>query len=135
WPAPNSAWSVGNSEQIGHWDGAAWDVATGPVRYYNAQPDDLFGVAFADATTGWAVGSTGLILDHSGHGWRRDGAVAANGSPVTSALYTVAAVPGGAVAAGADGTVLVLRGGAWQVDSGADRKSTRLNSSHVKISY
>ena len=117
WPTPKSAWAVGNNEDIFHWDGLGWDEMTGPTRVYGGQPDNLFGVAFNSSGRGWAVGSGATILDYSGGRWRRDP------NPVgllsQTNLYTVATVPGGAIAAGGDNTVLVFRGGGWSVDADA----------------
>jgi hypothetical protein len=118
WPAMGNAWAVGNAGTLAHYDGHGWTVTYAPRTDFEAPPANLFGVAFSRAGTGWAVGSAGAILDYAGR-WRLDpGSGVLAGS---ATLYTVATIPGGAVAAGEAGTVLVFQGGSWRVDSQAEQ--------------
>lgn len=118
WPVMNSAWAVGNLGELWHYDGRRWTESFAPRADFESFPANLFSVAFAGAGTGWAVGAGGTILDHTDR-WRLDAhsGLLAGGA----ALYTVTTIPGGAVAAGEDGTVLVSQGGAWHVDGEAEQ--------------
>jgi photosystem II stability/assembly factor-like uncharacterized protein len=55
-------------------DGTNWGIAN------NNSPNDLYGVSFRNAQTGWAVGSGGIILrsDNGGQDWAPDGSAAPN---------------------------------------------------------
>jgi len=115
WPAVNSAWAVGNSGHMAHWDGAAWTGLDAPRLHFNDPPTALYGIAFADAGHGWAAGDNGVLLDYAG-GWHRD---PLSSRLTTEPLYTTVSGGGSAVAAGAGGTVLDAVGSRWSVDTGA----------------
>jgi hypothetical protein len=114
WPAVGTAWGVGNQDLVERFDGTLWHATYLPRLRSDQAFENLYGVAFTDAENGWAVGDYGTIFDHGGGSWHRD---AKSGSLTASTLYTVTTVPGGALAAGADGTVLVEQGGVWRSDT------------------
>jgi hypothetical protein len=117
WPAMNSAWAVGSDATLAHWDGHAWTESSAPRNHQLDPMSALYGVAFADAGHGWAVGEQGVLLDYD-NGWHRD-ALSNSDKLTTQPLFAVAYGGGSAVAGGAGGTVLVARGSSWAVDQNA----------------
>src|ERR1039458_10628948 len=98
------------------------------------QGNSLNSVKFISSTTGWAVGYLGTILKTSDRGitW------ILQSSGTTEDLFGIAFTDiNNGTAVGSNGTILrTTNGGAvWVSQSCGDRKSTRLNSSHLGISY
>ena len=116
WPATNSAWVAGDG-MLDHFDGSGWGTVKPVLPFGSAGVGALYGLAFTDASHGWAVGANGVILDDAGGTWTPD---AASGNPRWGNLFAIASIPGGAVAAGDGGKVLVNHGGGWTEDQDAE---------------
>lgn len=114
WPSASTAWAIGGQGTILRFDGTAWRSDPNSERLTRAA---LFGAAFSSATRGYAVGATGAILRYDGVRWSKD---PAHLKVTTDDLYAVDAAGDQFVAVGANGTVLVNRGGTWSRESGLE---------------
>jgi photosystem II stability/assembly factor-like uncharacterized protein len=109
---PASAFAVGESGVILHWDGASWSEDPQSISLTDSQ---LNAVAFASSGEGWAVGADGTILHYDGASWSREQPPQADsGVGITSV-----AVAGSEVFAVAAGNLITRSpGGDWsEVDA------------------
>jgi photosystem II stability/assembly factor-like uncharacterized protein len=101
--APDNVFVVGDQGTILHWNGVAL------VREESGTTANLRGVAVADTTLAYAVGEQGTVLRRQDEVWVPE-------EPLTTAvLNTVSVGPGNAVAAGEQGTILVMYQGVWKL--------------------
>ena len=97
--------SAGDSYYVYHYDGAAWSRV--PTPRPPSVADGLWGLSMVDASDGWAVGSSGVILHYSQGAWTVHQQTVGPSWPISQDLWEVdmlSADEGWAV--GANGTIL-----------------------------
>ena len=102
--ASGDAWAAGGGDYFLHWDGSQWRSWPHPSPGKN-----VYGLAMAGDTSGWAVGEDGLIFEFNGTAWT--GVT----SPTTETLRRVRVLSkDSAWAVGDGGTVLHYDGSGWE---------------------